>query len=51
MAPQPDQHEPTVDEIDDQYAEVDPDDVAENAIDYFDGRPSTESEKQDGETG
>lgn len=32
-------------ETDEKYSEVDPDDITENAIDYFDGDPETESEK------
>ncbi|MFP5487231.1 MAG: hypothetical protein ACLGHQ_02845 [Acidimicrobiia bacterium] len=31
--------------IDEQYSEVDPEDVAENAIDYFSGDPETKTEK------
>ena len=38
--------EPTVDEIDDKYSEADPDDIVEDGIDYFRGKPETESEKQ-----
>lgn len=38
---------PSTDEIDDKYSEVDPEDVLENAIDYFSGDPETESEKAD----
>lgn len=37
--------ERTTDAIDEQYSEVDPEDVTENAIDYFSGDPETESEK------
>lgn len=51
MADQRDPDGPTDREIDETYSEVDPDVVAENAIDYFDGKPETESEKADEETG
>lgn len=35
-------------EIDERYSDVDPEEVAENAIDYFSDDPETESEKADG---
>lgn len=37
--------EMSADEIDEKYSEADPDEITENAIDYFDGDPETESEK------
>jgi hypothetical protein len=49
MADQGDTGGPTDREIDDKYSEVDPDVVAENAIDYFADKPETESEKADEE--
>lgn len=45
-----DSEHPTDSEIDDKYSEVDPEDVAENAIDYFEGEPETESEKAEDST-
>lgn len=36
---------PSTDDIDDKYSDVDPDDVAEDAIDYFSGDPTLESER------
>lgn len=42
--------EPTIDEIDDTYSDVDPEDVTENAIDYFRGKPETESGKTEPES-
>ncbi len=38
---------PTDREIVQKYSEVDADDVAENAVDYFEGTPDTESEKSE----
>lgn len=43
--PHDDDEHPTTEDIDEKYAEVDPEDVTENAIDYFQGDPETESEK------
>ena len=42
----PTSEEPRTEEIDEKYSEVDPEDVAENAIDYFEGKPETEREKE-----
>ena len=42
--PRPDDE---VADIDEKYSEVDPEDLAENTVDYFREDPSTEDEKDD----